>query len=74
MVDKVTVTDFSIKDKFIMLGSHNTHVCMVTDVGSRTLTYIVLDKDDHSWYNGPPYVVVEHVADEADMEIITKIE
>ena len=26
-----------------------------TDIGSRTIVAIRKDKDDPSWYNGPPY-------------------
>ena len=37
-----------------------------TDVGTRVITAIKLDKDDVSWYNGPPYAVVESVFDEYD--------
>lgn len=38
-----------------------------TDIGIRTITAIKLDRpDDPSWYNGPPYAVVEHVFDEYD--------
>jgi hypothetical protein len=40
-----------------------------TDVGTRTIAAIKLDKDhDPSWYNGPPYAVLESVFDEYDME------
>ena len=40
-----------------------------TDVGKRTIAVIRLDHDDDpSWYNGPPYAVVEHVFDEYDIE------
>ena len=36
-----------------------------TDVGTRTIAAIRLDLDGApSWYNGPPYAVVEHVFDE----------
>ena len=37
-----------------------------TDVGTRTIAAIKLDKDDVTWYSGPPYAVVEHVLDEND--------
>ena len=40
-----------------------------TDVGTRTIAAIRLDHDDDpSWYNGPPYPVVEHVFDEDGIE------
>jgi hypothetical protein len=39
-----------------------------TDIGTRTIVAIKLDyPEDPSWYNGPPYVVQEHVFDENDM-------
>jgi hypothetical protein len=39
-----------------------------TDIGSRTIIAIALDHDeDTSWYNGPPYAIVECVFDEYDM-------
>jgi hypothetical protein len=40
-----------------------------TDVGTRTVIAIKLDRpDDPSWYNGPPYAVCETVFDEYDLE------
>jgi hypothetical protein len=40
-----------------------------TDVGNRTIAAIKLDPDhDPTWYNGPPYAVVEHVLDEDDLD------
>ena len=40
-----------------------------TDIGSRAITAIKLEHDDDpSWYNGPPYAVVESVFDEYDIE------
>lgn len=39
-----------------------------TDVGTRVVVAIKLDKEDKSWYNGPPYAVAESVFDEYDME------
>ena len=44
----------------------------VTDIGSRTVIAIKLDKDDSSWYNGPPYAVAESVFDEYDIEGCSK--
>lgn len=38
-----------------------------TDIGTRVVAAITLDKDDPSWYNGPPYAVAEFVFDENDM-------
>lgn len=50
----------------------------VTDVGSRTLAAIPLETlttngtitfEEHpSWWNGPPYAVVEQVIDEHDLQ------
>jgi hypothetical protein len=37
-----------------------------TDVGSRVVVAIKLDREDPSWYSGPPYAVVESVFDEYD--------
>jgi hypothetical protein len=40
-----------------------------TDVGTRTIAAIRLDRDDDpSWYDGPPYAVVEDVFDEYGIE------
>jgi hypothetical protein len=37
-----------------------------TDIGSRVIVAIRLDKADESWFNGPPYAVPEYVFDEND--------
>src|SRR3984957_18564023 len=41
-----------------------------TDVGTRVIVAICLDdhKDDDSWFNGPPYAVLERVFDEFEQE------
>lgn len=39
-----------------------------TDVGTRTITAIQLDRTDPNWYQGPPYLAKEVVFDEGDME------
>jgi hypothetical protein len=39
-----------------------------TDVGTRIIVAIKLDKEDASWYKGPPYAVAEQVFDENEME------
>lgn len=44
----------------------------VTDIGTRTIIAIKLDKDDDSWYNGPPYAVAEYAFDEDDIQAIVK--
>ena len=38
-----------------------------TDIGTRTIVAIRLDAPDESWYNGPPYAVVEYSFDEDDV-------
>jgi hypothetical protein len=42
----------------------NIHIYRCTDVGTRTVAAIVLDKDDERWYAGPPYIVPEVLLDE----------
>lgn len=39
-----------------------------TDVGTRTITAIALNKDDERWYVGPPYMVDEIIFDEQDIK------
>lgn len=39
-----------------------------TDVGSRTIVAIQLDRQDLNWYQGPPYIAKEVVFDEHEME------
>jgi hypothetical protein len=55
--------DFYIGLEFWMSGAR----WRCTDVGTRTVIAIKLDAPDDSWYNGPPYAVVEHVIDEYDL-------
>lgn len=38
-----------------------------TDVGTQVIVAIKLDRDDPSWYAGPPYAVDEAVFVELDM-------
>lgn len=38
-----------------------------TDVGSRTILAIQLDRKDSNWYQGPPYIANEVVFDEQEM-------
>ena len=53
--------DFKMHMEFWM----STNRWRVTDIGARTIIAIKLDRgDDPSWYNGPPYAIVEHVIDE----------
>jgi len=39
-----------------------------TDVGTRTIAAIRLDRDDSNWYQGPPYIAEEVVFDEHEIE------
>ena len=58
-------SDFAIGSEFI--NAVGRWRC--TDVGTRTIAAIRLDLDhDPSWYNGPPYAVVESVFDEDGVE------
>ena len=54
--------EFKIGEDFLMSG--NLWRC--TDIGTRVIVGIKLDKNDSSWYNGPPYAVAETVIDEYD--------
>ncbi len=41
----------------------------VTDMGLRTIIAIKLNhEDDLTWYEGPPYAVLEYVLDENDLQ------
>lgn len=56
-------SDFKIGLEFWVSGISKFRC---TDVGTRTIVAIRLDKGDPSWYNGPPYAVAEEVIDEYD--------
>src|ERR1700733_8176851 len=57
--------DFHIGCEFLTAGGR----WRCTDVGKRTIAAIRLNHDDDpSWYNGPPYAIVESVFDEFDMQ------
>ncbi len=59
-------SDFRIGQDFYMSES----MWRCTDIGTRTIAAIKLDKpDDPSWYNGPPYAVAESVIDEYSLEV-----
>lgn len=61
-------TDFHIGLEFFTSNDIN-HRFRVTDVGTRTIVAIPLDRDDdHSWYGGPPYAIEEIVFDEYDFD------
>lgn len=66
-----SLNDFKIGDMFKFRADLPAN--KVTDIGSRTLTYIRLDKDDERDYKGPPYSVVEYVLDEYDLEALIKL-
>ena len=56
--------DFAIGEEF--RTASGTWRC--TDVGTRTIIAIKIShQDDPSWFNGPPYAVVEMVFDESDL-------
>lgn len=46
---------------------------LCTDIGQRIITAIKLDREDESWFNGPPYAIEEVVFDENDMPACTYI-
>lgn len=60
------ISDFKIGESFFC----NRAEWRVTDIGTRTIIAVDLQahKDDKSWYNGPPYAVVEEVFDQFDMQ------
>lgn len=58
-------SDFKIGCEFLT----ETGRWRCTDVGPRTIAAIRLNHDDDpTWYEGPPYAVVETVFDEDDVE------
>ena len=64
---------WEIGDYFVL--GDQPQVWRVTDVGSRTVVAIRLDKgDDKSWYVGPPYAVAEYVFDEDDIDDMVRVE
>lgn len=58
------LNEFKIGMEFMMSDAR----WRCTDIGTRKVMAIKLDKDDVSWYNGPPYAVAEHCLDEYDLE------
>lgn len=56
--------DFYIGLEFVASAGHRWRC---TDVGSRTILAIHLDRDDPNWYQGPPYIAKEVVFDEHDL-------
>jgi len=57
--------DFSIGLEFTMSGKR--YRC--TDVGTRVVIAICLNKENASWYKGPTYAIPELVIDEDDFAI-----
>lgn len=61
---------FKIGLDFRMSGS----MWRCTDVGTRSIAAIQIDyREDQSWFDGPPYDVVEYVIDERDFPACTAI-
>lgn len=58
-------SDFQIGVEFSMAGDLRWRC---TDIGTRTIVAIRLNAPDDSWYNGPPYAVLESVFDEYDFD------
>tara|TARA_R110002072_G_scaffold205468_1_gene363408 strand:- start:191 stop:382 length:192 start_codon:yes stop_codon:yes gene_type:complete len=57
--------DFVIGQDFLAA----TGTCRCIDIGTQTvITIKVSDYDDPSWFNGPPYAVVETMFGEDDWE------
>ena len=59
----MTRDDFQIGTEFYTAAGQRR----CTDIGTRVVVAIRLDKDDASWYNGPPFAVAEWVFDEYDL-------
>ncbi|MFM0558088.1 hypothetical protein P0D69_45375 [Paraburkholderia sediminicola] len=57
-------SDFHIGLEFMGLAGFWWHC---TDVGTRTIVAIQLDRDDPNWYLGPPYIAKEMVFDEQEI-------
>lgn len=65
----IPFSEWQIGMEFV-IGEDSNELWRVTDIGTRTLVAIQLNHpEDPSWYNGPPYAVVEHVMDEYDLEV-----
>lgn len=59
----MTHSDFRKGERF--RSATGEWIC--TDIGTRVIVAIRVESLDPSWYNGPPYAVVETVFDENDM-------
>lgn len=58
-------TDFYIGLEFVGGASF---LWRCTDVGTRTILAIRLDRDEPDWYQGPPYIADEKAFDEQEIE------
>lgn len=56
-------SDFRIGEEFVTA----TGRWRCTDIGTRVIIAIQLGASDSSWYNGPPFAVMEVVFDEYDL-------
>ena len=60
----MTLSEFAIEEEF----SCGQKRWRCTDIGKRVVVAIcVSDRDDSSWFRGPPYAVSEVVFDENDL-------
>jgi hypothetical protein len=57
------LSEFKINGEFMF--AEERYRC--TDIGTRVIIAIRLDKTDPSWYNGPPYAVAEMIFDEYEL-------
>ena len=63
--DIMTHSDFTIGEEF----SCGQKRWRCTDIGKRVVVAIcVSDRDDSSWFRGPPYAICETVFDEYDLK------
>lgn len=59
------LSDFHIGLEFLAAAGFRWRC---TDVGTRTITAIQVDRADPNWYQGPPYIAKEVVFDEDEIE------
>jgi hypothetical protein len=65
---QLTLFNLKIDTEFVFRGMEVRN--RITDIGTRTATYITLDQEDPRNYNGPPFSIVENVLDEYDLAAI----
>jgi hypothetical protein len=58
--------DFKIGEEFISEPRWRSR-WRCTDIGTRVIVAILINRPDSSWFDGPPYAVEEVVFDEYDM-------